>query len=95
MYAGLSYDLSKSLKVDLAYRYLNYGSVTDTIDCIGGCIPDSYKFGNLSSHDIMLGLRWACCDVEQPRQVYAPPCRRCTARASHIECSAPFRLTAR
>ena len=73
LHAGLSYDLSKSLKVDLAYRYLNYGSVTDTIDCIGGCIPNSYKFGNLSSHDIMLGLRWACCDVEQPRQVYAPP----------------------
>lgn len=73
LYAGLSYDLSKSLKVDLAYRYLNYGSVTDTIDCIGGCIPNSYKFGNLSSHDVMLGLRWACCDVEQPRQVYAPP----------------------
>ena len=40
LYAGLSYDLSKSLKVDLAYRYLNYGSVTDTIDCIGGCIPE-------------------------------------------------------
>jgi opacity protein-like surface antigen len=72
LHAGISYDLSKSLKVDLAYRYLNYGSVTDTVDCIGGCIPDSYKFNNLSSHDIMLGLRWTCCDVEQPRQVYMP-----------------------
>ena len=23
--------------MELAYRYLNYGSVTDTIDCNGGC----------------------------------------------------------
>jgi hypothetical protein len=44
--------------VELAYRYLNYGSVTDTIDCVGGCSPDSYKFSNLSSNDIMLGMRW-------------------------------------
>ena len=66
LYAGIGYDVSKSLKVDLTYRYLNYGSVTDTVDCIGGCSPDSYKFGNLYSHDIMLGLRWACCDVAPP-----------------------------
>ncbi len=44
--------------MELAYRYLNYGSVTDTIDCIGGCSADSYKFSNLSSNDIMLGMRW-------------------------------------
>ena len=73
LHAGVSYDLSKNLKIDLSYRYLNYGSVTDTIDCVGGCIPDSYKFNNLSSHDIMLGLRWTCCDVDQPRYVYTPP----------------------
>ena len=74
LHAGISYDVSKNLKVDLAYRYLNYGSVTDTVDCIGGCIPDSYKFNNLSSHDIMLGLRWLCCEVAPtPRYVYTPP----------------------
>ncbi len=74
LYAGLAYNVSKSLKVDFTYRYLNYGSVTDTVDCIGGCIPDSYKFSNLSSHDFMLGLRWTCCDVDQPpRYVYTPP----------------------
>ena len=41
------YAVSKNLKVDLAYRYLNYGSITDTVDCIGGCTRDSYKFGKL------------------------------------------------
>ncbi len=74
LYAGVGYNVSKTLKVDLTYRYLNYGSITDTIDCIGGCIPDSYKFSSLTSHDIMLGLRWTCCEVAPtPRYVYTPP----------------------
>jgi opacity protein-like surface antigen len=57
-YAGLDYAVTRNFSVELAYRYLNYGSVTDTIDCVGGCSPDSYKFSNLSSNDIMLGMRW-------------------------------------
>jgi opacity protein-like surface antigen len=74
LYAGLGYNISKTLKVDLTYRYLNYGSVTDTVDCIGGCNADSYKFGRLYSQDIMIGLRWTCCEVTPtPRYVYAPP----------------------
>ena len=74
LHAGVAYNVSKNLKVELAYRYLNLGSVTDTIDCIGGCSPDSYKFGNLHSHDIMLGLRWTCCETPPPpRYVYTPP----------------------
>ena len=58
LYAGLTYNVTQSFKVDLTYRYLNYGSVTDLIDCTGGCNPDSYKFGNLSSQDLMLGVRF-------------------------------------
>jgi opacity protein-like surface antigen len=57
-YAGVDYAVTQNFSVELAYRYLNYGSVTDTVDCIGGCHPDSYKFGNLSSNDLMLGMRW-------------------------------------
>ena len=68
--AGVAYTVTKNFKVELAYRYLNLGSVTDTIDCVGGCNPDSYKFGNLYSHDIKLGLRWTCCDLPPP-----PPLR--------------------
>jgi opacity protein-like surface antigen len=74
LHAGVAYDVSKNLKVELAYRYLNYGSVTDTVDCIGGCSADSYKFSNLHSHDIMLGLRWTCCETAPPPPpVYTPP----------------------
>jgi opacity protein-like surface antigen len=67
LYAGLAYDVSPNFKVDLTYRYLDYGSITDTIDCIGGCNPDSYKWGHLTSHDIMLGLRFNCCEFVETR----------------------------
>jgi len=76
LYAGVSYEVSKNFSMDLTYRYLNYGSVTGTVDCFGGCNTDSFKFGNLHSHDIMLGFRWMCCDLpvrEAPRVVYTPP----------------------
>jgi opacity protein-like surface antigen len=75
LYAGLSYEVTKNLSIDLTYRYLNYGSITDTVDCFGGCNPDSFQFKDLHSHDIMLGLRWTCCDFgpPPPRYVYAPP----------------------
>lgn len=75
LHAGVAYNVSKNFKVELAYRYLSYGSITDTVDCNGGCNADSFKFGNLSSHDIKLGLRWTCCDSPPPppRYVYTPP----------------------
>jgi opacity protein-like surface antigen len=74
LYAGVGYNVSKNFKIDFTYRYLNYGSITDTIDCIGGCNADSYRLKNLYSHDLMLGLRWTCCDTAPPapRYVYQP-----------------------
>jgi opacity protein-like surface antigen len=75
LHAGVAYNVTKSFKVELAYRFLNLGSATDTIDCVGGCFPDSYKFNNLYSHDIKLGLRWTCCETERyvERTTYVPP----------------------
>ncbi len=80
LYAGVDYAVTKTFSVELAYRYLNYGSVTDTIDCIGGCSPDSYKFSNLSSNDFMLGMRWRfpidtgpTMVAGQPASVMMPP----------------------
>jgi opacity protein-like surface antigen len=74
LYAGVSYNVSKNFKIDFTYRYLNYGSITDTVDCNGGCNPDSFKFKDLYSNDIMIGLRWTCCDTAPPppRYVYQP-----------------------
>ena len=66
LYAGVAYNVSKNFKIDLTYRYLNYGSITDTVDCAGNCNPDSFKFDKLYSNDIMLGLRWTCCELPPP-----------------------------
>jgi opacity protein-like surface antigen len=74
LHAGVAYNVHKNFKVELAYRYLNIGSITDTVDCNGGCNPDSFKFGKFYSHDIMLGLRWTCCETPPaPKYVYTPP----------------------
>jgi opacity protein-like surface antigen len=68
LHAGVSYAVTQNFSVELAYRYLNYGSVTDTIDCTGGCNPDSYKLQSLSSNDLMLGVRWRFpVEVAQPQ----------------------------
>jgi opacity protein-like surface antigen len=55
-YAGVAYNVTSNFKVELSYRYLNFGSVTDTINCTG-CNPNSYKWNNLTSQDFMIGFR--------------------------------------
>ena|SRR5580704_10122825 len=56
-YTGVAYNVTNKFKVELTYRYLSLGSVTDTIDCIGGCNPNSYRWNNLTSQDFMIGFR--------------------------------------
>jgi opacity protein-like surface antigen len=84
LHAGLAFNVTQNFTMELAYRYLNYGSVTDQIFCAGGCNPDSYRLQNLTSQDFMLGFRWrfpvesAPMVVEQqqyvqPAPVYAQP----------------------
>jgi opacity protein-like surface antigen len=58
LHAGLAYNVTQNFSVELAYRYLSYGSVSDVINCMGGCNPDTYKLQNLTSQDFMLGVRW-------------------------------------
>jgi opacity protein-like surface antigen len=70
LYAGLTYNVSNAFKVDLTYRYLNYGSAKETVDCNGGTGCNAFTFKDLHSNDIMLGLRWTCCDTPP---AYMPP----------------------
>jgi opacity protein-like surface antigen len=58
IHAGLSYSVTSNLKLELAYRYLSMGSVEGPINCVGGCNPDTYRFHQLVSQDLMLGFRW-------------------------------------
>ena len=58
LHAGLAYNVTQNFTMELSYRYLNYGSVSDQIYCMGGCIPDTYKLQNLTSQDFRFGMRW-------------------------------------
>jgi len=72
-YAGLDFNVTKNFVMEMSYRYINYGSVTDAIDCVGGCSADSYKFSNLSSNDFMLGMRWRFPVESSPMMVQQAP----------------------
>ena len=50
--AGFSYDISQNLKLDLGYRYVNFGSMN--FKSILGSVFDK----NLSSQEVRLGLRY-------------------------------------
>ena len=58
--AGVGYDVTQNVKLELSYRYLNLGRMsTGTYACAGGC-PNPYQLEarNLDSHDFRLGMRW-------------------------------------
>ena len=71
--AGVSYNLTQNLKLDIGYRYLDMGrAVSGEINCYGGssaCGDNSRErqSAHLSSHDIRVGLRYQFADLP-----YAP-----------------------
>jgi opacity protein-like surface antigen len=71
LHAGLAYNVTQNFSLELAYRYLSYGSVSDQIMCAGGCNPDTYKLQSLTSQDFMLGVRWRF-PIESPPIMIAP-----------------------
>jgi len=83
--AGLGFNVTQNLKLDLGYRYLNLGKFTSgTSHCFNGtgqgggfsvanCGGSGYTLAstsNISSSDFRLGLRWMLGDNTP---VYAPP----------------------
>jgi opacity protein-like surface antigen len=64
LHAGVAYNVNNNFKMELAYRYLNFGDVnTSIIDCAsGGCATGGprayYTLRNFDSHDFKLGVRW-------------------------------------
>jgi opacity protein-like surface antigen len=61
LYAGLAYQVTPSFTVDLSYRYVNLGSAqTGPVHAFDGFpLPSNpFVFDTLTSHDLMLGVRW-------------------------------------
>jgi len=83
--AGLGFNVTQNLKLDLGYRYLNLGKFTSgTSHCFNGtgqgggfspanCGGSGYTLAsttNLASSDFRLGLRWM---LGEATPAYAPP----------------------
>ena len=76
--AGVAYDVSSNLKLDLGYRYLNYGKVS-TGSSVPQFGPPTYVYTQkeLESHDFRLGMRWIFADKSAPKQPsYSPIIRK-------------------
>jgi opacity protein-like surface antigen len=81
--AGLSFDVTQNLKLDLGYRYLDYGKFTSgSSHCLtvgpppgfsaGACGGSSYVVyakNDLASNDFRIGLRWMIGEETPPAQL--------------------------
>jgi opacity protein-like surface antigen len=75
LHAGLSYEVTKSFSVELAYRYVNLGSGAsgDIIAYDGtNLINNPMQFKDITSHDVKFGVRW----MLAPEPVYQAPLMR-------------------
>jgi opacity protein-like surface antigen len=75
--AGLSYDITSNLKLDLGYRYMNLGDIRSSpIDCICGQTFPGFKIRNLASNELLIGMRWLFGEtgpVALAAPAYTPP----------------------
>ena len=76
VHAGVAYNIDDSFKMEVAYRYLNFGNVnTGIVDCAAGCATGGgprafYTFRDLDSHDLKFGMRWML--APEPQAPAAP-----------------------
>jgi opacity protein-like surface antigen len=74
VHAGVGFNVSNNLKLEIAYRYLNMGSPdTPIINCQNtpACPGAFFTMTDLVSHDFKIGMRWMLNEPAQP--VFAPP----------------------
>lgn len=72
LHAGLAYQVTPSLTLELAYRYVDLGDgVSGPFTAYDGSRTyDPMTFKGITSHDLKLGVRW---NLDSPQPVYAPP----------------------
>jgi opacity protein-like surface antigen len=70
-HAGLAYQVSQNVTLELAYSYVDLGSgTTGAITTFDGFTRGNvFKFNDITSHDVKLGVRW---NLDNP-PVYEPP----------------------
>ncbi|MBI5132902.1 MAG: porin family protein [Rhodopseudomonas palustris] len=71
LHTGLAYKVNPNLTLELAYSYLNLGDgYTGSLSTFTGLTSNnSFKFKDITSHDVKLGVRWNL----DSAPAYAPP----------------------
>jgi opacity protein-like surface antigen len=68
-HAGVAYKVTNNFTIELAYRYLDMGTAGhgygQSFDG-SNAGPSSFKFRDLTSQDLRIGVRWTCCDLPPP-----------------------------
>ncbi len=72
--AGVGYDVTQNLKLELGYRYLNYGGFSSgSSHCLSGVAAPTFNCQNfnitgrqLASNDFRIGLRWTFDNAPPP-----------------------------
>jgi opacity protein-like surface antigen len=68
-HAGVAYKVTNNFTVELAYRYLDMGSAGHGYGASfdgSNAGPSSFRFRDLTSQDLRIGVRWTCCDLPPP-----------------------------
>jgi opacity protein-like surface antigen len=70
-HAGLAYQVTPNVTLELAYSYVDLGSGTTGVisSYTGFAAGNVFKFNDITSHDVKLGVRW---NLDSP-PVYEPP----------------------
>ncbi|TDR94922.1 outer membrane protein [Enterovirga rhinocerotis] len=77
LHAGIGYDVTPNVKLELGYRYVNMGKArTGLVDCFCGTVKPGFHVKDIESHDIKLGMRWALGGPAAPAYEPAPLMRK-------------------
>jgi opacity protein-like surface antigen len=71
VYAGLSYQVTRNVSLELGYRYISLGNGTTgaTRAFDGSVVADPFVLKNITSNDLRFGVRW---NLDSP-PAYVPP----------------------
>jgi len=71
LHAGLAWNVTPNLKLELAYRFMHLGdAISGTLHCGNGCNSSPVEIKDIQSNDFKLGMRWL---FYEPAPVLAPP----------------------
>ncbi|HEY7248717.1 MAG TPA: outer membrane beta-barrel protein [Xanthobacteraceae bacterium] len=84
LHAGVAYNVTNNVKIELAYRYINFGNIdTPVVDCtFNGCLNPQgnplafHTLTRFDAQELKIGVRFLLQAPEAPPPAFAPPIMR-------------------